>query len=161
MVKGTLAGHPFGAAGSRSSSLRLVDIPEDRRRRTVEHAGERGTPGARNEILAERNIDGLVVILFLDLVGEFLLFFGRGSTRKRVAHGLHFGIIRPAEPAAVLALAADRHIDNGIDDVGPYPIGEEHVPAALLRRLLAGASGHDGLPAGGLHVDLEAGSAQQ
>src|ERR1700694_3177234 len=38
-------------------SLRLVDIPEDRRRRPAEHAGERFPPGAGREILPERDID--------------------------------------------------------------------------------------------------------
>ena len=43
---------------------------------------------------------------------------------------------RPAPPA-ILAIAADRLVDAGIDDVEPGPEGEEDAPAALLRRLAA------------------------
>jgi hypothetical protein len=67
----------------------------------------------------------------------------------------------PSEPAAILASAADRNIGDGIHHVRVGPVGEEHVPAALLWRLLAGAGGNHGLPVGGLHVDLEAGVAQE
>src|SRR5215813_7373003 len=37
--------------------LALVDVPEDRRRRTVEHTGDRLPPGARNRELSERHVD--------------------------------------------------------------------------------------------------------
>ena len=40
-------------------SLRLVDIPEDRGRRSVEHACDRFAPGARDRELAERNVGHL------------------------------------------------------------------------------------------------------
>src|SRR5437879_13665062 len=56
-------------------SLRLVDIPEDRRRRTVEYAGQRFPPGARREILPERDIDHLVIGFLLDVGGDLLLLF--------------------------------------------------------------------------------------
>jgi len=56
------------------ASLRLVDIPEHRRRRTVEHAGERLLPRAQPEILSERDVDNLVIGLLLDVGGDLLLF---------------------------------------------------------------------------------------
>src|SRR5882762_11384521 len=55
------------------ASLRLVDIPEDRRRRTVEHAADRFSPRARDEILPERDVDHLVKGLLLDVGGDLLL----------------------------------------------------------------------------------------
>src|ERR1700730_17142116 len=60
---------PLGA------SLRLVDIPEDRRGRAVEHAGQRFSPGARDQELAERNIGHLVIGFLLDVGGDLLLLF--------------------------------------------------------------------------------------
>src|SRR5512143_3878141 len=50
-------------------SLLLVDIPEDRGGRAVEHAGERFTPGARRKILPERNGDHLVIGFLLNVGG--------------------------------------------------------------------------------------------
>jgi hypothetical protein len=58
------------------SSLRLVNIPEHRRRRAVEHAGERFPPRARREILPERDIDHLIVDFPLDVGRELLLLVG-------------------------------------------------------------------------------------
>src|SRR5579863_7980256 len=88
-------------------SFRLVDIPEDWRRRTVEHAGKRFAPGARDEELPERDIDRLVVILLLDLGSELLLLLRRGGAGKRIPQPFHPGIVGPAEPTAILALAVD------------------------------------------------------
>src|SRR5450631_2237082 len=140
-----------------SSSLRLVDIPEDRRRRAVEHAGQRFPPRARRQILPERDIDHLLIDLLLDLGGDLLLLFRRQGAREGIAQGFDIVVLRPAEPAAALAPAADRHIGDRVDHVGSGPVGEEHVPAALLDRLLAGAAADHGAPVGRLHIDLESG----
>src|SRR5450631_1983569 len=78
-----------------SSSLRLVDIPEDRRRRTVEHAGQRFPPGARDGILTERDVEHLVVVLLLDVGGDLLLLLRRGRTSEFIAQLFHLRIVRP------------------------------------------------------------------
>ncbi len=71
------------------------------------------------------------------------------------------GIVRPAEPTAVLAAADQVLVDQRIDNIGTGPKREEHVPAAFGGRLLAGAATHDGLPVHRLQIDLEAGLTQQ
>src|SRR5258708_38745354 len=121
--------------------LRLGDIPRGPGPRAVEHAGERFTPGARREILAERDVDHLVIGFLLDAGCDLLLLVGRGRTRVSVFQLFDLGVFRPAEPAAVLAPAADRETGDRVHHVGADPVGEEQVPAALLRRLLAGAAG--------------------
>src|SRR5215831_21374419 len=118
----------------------LVDIPEHRRRRAVDHASQGFPPGTRNEELSERDVDHLIIGLFLDLGGELLLVFQRRGARELIAQLLDRGVLGPAEPAAILALSTDREVRYRIVHVGADPVGEEHVPAALLRRLLAGAA---------------------
>src|SRR5580692_2579130 len=86
-------------------SLRLVDVPEDRRRRAVEHAGQRFPPRARLRELPERDIDHLVVVFLLDRGGDLLLLFGRRRANEVVTQRFDLGVLRPAEPAALRALA--------------------------------------------------------
>src|SRR6266403_3251066 len=93
-------------------SLRLVDIPEHRRGRAAEHAGERFPPRGRRHVLPERNVNHLLIDARLNLGGDFLLFVRRGRAGVGVAHLFHLGVLRPAEPAAVLALAAARQACN-------------------------------------------------
>src|SRR5664279_1315360 len=64
--------------------LRLVDIPEHRRRRAVENAGQRFAPGGGREILAERDVDHLLERFLLDVGGDLLLVVGRGGAHKGV-----------------------------------------------------------------------------
>src|SRR6185437_9245463 len=142
-------------------SLGLVDIPEHRRRRAVEHAGQRLAPGAGLLELSERDIDHLVVDFLLDLGRDLLLLLRRRRTREAIAQLFDLVVLRPAEPSAILTSAANRIIGDGIDHVGRGPVGEEHVPATLLDRLLAGAATDHGAPVGSLDIDLEAGRAQQ
>src|SRR2546430_8060942 len=85
--------------------LRLVDVPEDRRRRAVEHAGERFPPRARYEELPERDIDHLVIGFLLDVGSELLLLLRSGRAGIGVFQLLDLGVFRPAEPAAILASA--------------------------------------------------------
>src|SRR3954452_13690117 len=61
---------------TRRRSLGLVDIPEDRRCRAVEHAAERFPRHDGREILPERDVDHLVVDFLLDLGGDLLLLLG-------------------------------------------------------------------------------------
>src|SRR6202048_885931 len=135
----------IGYGSAALPSLRLVDIPKDRRCRTVEHAGQRFTPGARRQILAERDVDHLVVDFGLDVGCDLLLILRRRCAHELVAQRFPLGVLRPAEPAAVLATATDADICDGVHHVGAGPVGEEHVPAALLRRLLAGTAGGGGV----------------
>src|SRR6266852_99566 len=125
------SGHP--CRPNRRSSLRLINIPEYWRGRTVEYTGERFPPRAGQEILPERDVNDLVIDFALDLACDLLLLFGRRRARERIAHRFHPGVFRPAEPAALRAFAADLQMADGIDHVGGGQIGEEHVPAALLR----------------------------
>src|SRR4051794_34433459 len=80
---------PASGRGRRSRAprllLRLVDIPEDRRRRAVEHAGQRFPRGDGRKILPERNVDDLLIVFLLDVGGDFLLLFRRRATREGVA----------------------------------------------------------------------------
>src|SRR5664279_5600152 len=99
-------------------SLLLVDVPEHRRRRAVEHAGERFAPGAGLGVFAERDVDHLLVSFLLDVGGDLLLLVRGARSRELILQLLDLGIVGPAEPAAGLALAADREIDDRIDDVG-------------------------------------------
>src|SRR5258708_2504393 len=101
-------------AASPPVSLRLVDIPEHRRGRAVEHAGKRLPPHAGPNVLAQRDVDDLFIGMDLDLGGELLLLVGRGRARELVAQLFHLGVFEPAEPAAVLAPAADRHVCNRV-----------------------------------------------
>src|SRR6202158_191154 len=113
-MAGTKPGHDENASKSQCRtappSLRLVDIPEDRRGRAVEHTGKRFPPRDRGEILPERDVDHLVIGFLLDVGGDLLLLFGRGRTRKRIAHRFYLGVFRPTEPAALRAPAADRYV---------------------------------------------------
>src|SRR6267154_924063 len=104
--------------------LALVDIPEDRRRRAVDHPGERLPPSGRDEILPERDVDHLLIGFLLDLGGELLLLVQRARARELIAQFLDRGILGPAEPAAILALPADREVRHGIVHVGANPVGE-------------------------------------
>src|SRR5215468_440908 len=104
--------------------LRLVDVPEDRGRGTIEYAGQRLAPGARYQKLAERDVDHLVVVFLLDFGGDLLLLLRRGGPHERVAQLLDLRIIRPAEPAAVLATPAHRDVDDRVHHVGGGPVGE-------------------------------------
>src|SRR6516162_3471259 len=56
--------------------LALVDVPEDRRCRTIEHAAQRLAPGARLGELPKRDIDHLLVSLLLDFGCDLLLLLG-------------------------------------------------------------------------------------
>src|ERR1700748_3797632 len=98
--------------------LALVDVPEERRRRAVEHAGDRLPPGARNGELPERNVGHLVVGLLLDFGRDLLLLVGRGRARELVLPFFDLEVLRPAEPAAILAAAANREIDQRVYTVG-------------------------------------------
>jgi hypothetical protein len=73
------AGGPPGSRDSQGAEtlFRLVHVPEHRRRRAIEHPGQRLAPAARDQILAERNIDHLVVVLLLDFGGDLLLLVRR------------------------------------------------------------------------------------
>jgi hypothetical protein len=53
--------------------FRLLDIPEHRRRRTAEYAGERFPPRGWGPVLPERNVDHLLKDAGLNLGGDFLL----------------------------------------------------------------------------------------
>src|SRR5438309_10191769 len=92
--------------------LRPVDVPEDRGRRAVEHAGERLPPRARYEELPEWDIDHLVVGFLLDVGGDLLLLFRRRRSGVGILQLLDLGVFRPAKPAAILASAADREIGD-------------------------------------------------
>ena len=54
-------------------------------------------------VLAERDVDHLIVGFLLDVGGDLLLLLGRRRARERVLQLLDLGVLRPAEPAAVLA----------------------------------------------------------
>src|SRR6516165_7114051 len=92
----------------------LVDIPKYRRRRAVDHASQRFPPRAWNEKLSERDIDHLIIGLFLDLGGELLLVFQRRGARELIAQLLDRGVLGPTEPAAILALSTDREVRHRI-----------------------------------------------
>src|SRR5262245_33191398 len=100
------------------SLLALVDIPEDRRCRTIEHAAQRFPPGGGNEILPERDIEHLIIGLLLRLGGELLLILRRLRARESIAQLFDLRILRPAEPAAILAAPADRGVDDRIENIG-------------------------------------------
>src|SRR5947209_717464 len=61
--------------GEAGRLLVLVHIPEHRRRRAVDHAGERFAPCARRLELAERDVDHLIVGFLLHVEGDLLLLF--------------------------------------------------------------------------------------
>src|SRR3954469_14898329 len=65
--------------------LRLVDIPEHRRRRAVDHPGERLPPNARRHILPEWDVGHLFEDAGLDLGCDLLLLVGRARTRILIA----------------------------------------------------------------------------
>src|SRR6516165_5029682 len=92
----------------------LVDIPEHRRRRAVDHASQRFPPRAWNEKLSERDVDHLIIGLFLDLGGELLLVVQRRGARELIAQLLDRGVLGPAEPAAILVLSTDREVPHRI-----------------------------------------------
>src|SRR5882724_2326817 len=141
-------------------SLRLVDIPEDRRGRTVEHTGERFPPGGGAPILPERDIKHVVKNFVLDLGRDLLLLLRRRRTREGIAERFNRWIIGPTEPAAMLPFAVDQGVADGVRKVDADEVGEEYVPAALLRRLLTRAASDHGLPVGRLHIHLEASGAE-
>jgi len=68
-------------------------------------------------VLPERNVDHLVVDFILDIGGDLLLLLRRQGARIGVAHRFHLGVLRPAEPGAVLALAADLQVGDRIRDI--------------------------------------------
>src|SRR5690348_4963360 len=68
-----LMSHSSCACGGGDDALfALVDIPEHRRRRAIQYAAQRFAPGARDGVLAKRDVDHLVVVLLLDLGGDLL-----------------------------------------------------------------------------------------
>src|ERR1700738_356975 len=80
----------------RPALLRLVDVPEYRRCRAVDDAGQRFPPHAGGNVLAQRNVGHLFIDASLDLGGDFLLLIGRARTRVLIAQLLDLGVFRPA-----------------------------------------------------------------
>src|ERR1700761_5091474 len=58
------------------ASVDFIHVPEHRRCRTVQHAGQFLAPDAGRNILAERNIGGLLKGARLNLGRDFLLVLG-------------------------------------------------------------------------------------
>src|SRR5689334_6588528 len=114
----------------RSSRSALVDVPE-RRERRLEHAGQVGAIGARLVVDPGRDPHHVLERLLLDRRGDFLLLGGIGRAHEGVAQLLDLGVLGPAEPAAVLALAVDPEVLHRRQHVGVDPGRVEHVPATL------------------------------
>ncbi len=141
--------------------LGFIHVPEYRRRRAIEHTGQLLAPNAGRKVLSERNVGDLFKGTPLNLGCDFFLLVGRAGAREGVTQLFHAGVFRPAGPTTRAPPAVQGRAHDGVHDVGDAPIGEEHVPAAVLRRLLAGEHGVLGLPVHGLHGHLEAGLTQQ
>src|SRR3982750_2284801 len=82
--------------------LRLVDVPEQRGRGTVEHAGQRFTPAARQEILPQRDVDHLLIGFLLDVSGDLLLIVERGGANEVVLELFVFGVADPPRENVLL-----------------------------------------------------------
>src|ERR1700733_5558161 len=123
------------------ASVDLIHVPEHRRCRTVQHAGQLLAPDAGRNILAKRNIGRLIEGACLNLGRDFLLVLGGGRPCEGIAQRFHLWILRPADQAALATLAVQGNAHDGIHDVGDAPVGEEHIPAAVLWGLLVGEYG--------------------
>src|SRR5205823_1943608 len=79
---------------------------------------------------------------------------------KSVAQLLDLGIARPAEQA-LIAGRPDPGVQHRIGRADTARGGDEDVPAALGRQVLAGAAGHYAAPLHRLDVDIDAGLAHR
>ena len=99
---------------SRLPSLLLLDIPEHRGGRASSTPLSDFRHALGWEIFAERDIDHLIIGLLLDVRGDLLLLFRRGRARISIFQLSDLWVFRPAEPAAVLAPAADGEIGDRV-----------------------------------------------
>src|SRR5258706_8189822 len=127
----------------------------------VEEAGDVLARGERRIEFAERHVGADLERARLDLLGELLLLRLVGLAHELGAQLEDLVVLGPAEPAGDLAARIHGGVGDRVPDVRTLPGGEEHVPAALVDRILLGAAAHQRVPVHRLQVHLEASLAHQ